>query len=108
MPALLLEHLALAVDVGVQHRVHVDVGQVHEVLIVGGRHGVERLVAEGHGVQKRLHAGFQQVDEGLLDGELLRTAQNRVLQDVEHAGVVGRRGAKGDGERLVAVVVAQV
>ena len=108
VPALLLEHLALEVDVGVQHRVHVDVGQVHKVLVVGGCHGVERLIAEGHGVQKRLHAGFQQVDEGLLDGELLRTAQNRVLQDVEHAGVVGRRGAEGDGERLVAVVVAQV
>ena len=108
MPAFLLEDLALAVDIGVQHRVHVHVGQVHEVLVVGGCHGVERLVAEGHGVQKRLHAGFQKVDEGLFDGELLRTAQHGVLQDVEHSGVIGRGGAEGDGERFVAVVVAQV
>ena len=108
VPAFLLEHLALAVDIGVQHGVHVHVGQVHEVLVVRGRDGVQRLVAERHGVQKRLHAGFQQVDERLFDREFLRSAQHGMLQDVKHPRVVGRRRAKRDGECLVVVVVLQV
>ena len=54
------------------------------------------------------HRAFQQVDERLLDGKLVRAAQHRVLQDVEHARVVGGRRLERDGERLVVVVVSQV
>ena len=108
VPALLLEDGALAVDQGMQHRVQVHVHEVEQVLLVGAGHRVHGLVRKGHGVQKRLHGAFEQVHERLLDGEAVAAAQHRVLQDVEHAGVVGGRRLEGDGERLVRVVVGKV
>ena len=108
VPALLFEDGAFTVDGRVQHRVEVHVGEVQQVLVVRAGHRIHRLVGEGHGVQKRLHRAFQQVDERLLDGKLVRAAQHRVLQDVEHARVVGGRRLERDGERLVVVVVSQV
>ena len=107
MPALLLEDLPTGVDIGVEHRVHVHVHEVEQVLLVGAAHGVHGLVREGQGVQEGLHTGAQQVHEGLLDREFLRAAQHRMLQDVKHAGVVDRRGFEGDGKALVFVLILQ-
>ena len=50
VPALLLEDDGAPVDIGVEDRVQVDVHEVDEILLVGGRHGVHGLVREGHGV----------------------------------------------------------
>ena len=108
VPALLLEDGALMVDGRVQHRVQVHVREVEQVLVVRACHGIQGLVGERHGVQERLHGALQQVHERLLDGELVRAAQHRVLQYVEHARVVGGRRLERDGERLVGVVVRQV
>ena len=108
VPALLLEDGGLGVDGGVEHGVHVDARQVHEVLLVSGGDRVDRLVRVGHGVEERLHGALDEVNEGLLDGIALGAAQNRVLQDVEDAGVVCGRGFETDGERLVLVLAGQV
>ena len=50
VPALLLEDDGAPVDVGMEDRVQVDVHEVDEILLVGGRHRVHGLVREGHGV----------------------------------------------------------
>ena len=52
VPSLLEEDLFLLVDVGVEHRVHIHVHQVLEILLVAAGHGIHGLVRIGHGVQE--------------------------------------------------------
>ena len=108
MPPLLLENSALLVNRRVKHRVEVHVHEVLEVLLVGRGDRVHGFVGKRHRVQEGLHRALQQIDERLLDGELARAAQNRVLEDVENAGVVRGGGFEGDGKRLVRIVVFQI
>ena len=96
MPTFLLEDRALVEDGGVQHGVEIDVHEVQKVLLVGARHGVDRLVGVGHGVQERLHRAFKQAHEGLFHGELVRAAKHRMLKDMKDARVVGGRCLEGD------------
>ena len=108
VPALLLKNGRLGVDSRVEHRVQVHVHQVVQILLVGGGNGVDGLVGVGHGVEECLHGALDQVDERLLDGELGRPAQHRVLKNMEHAGGIGRRRLKANGKGLVLVVARQV
>ena len=108
MPALLLKNGGLGIDGRVEHRVQVHVHQVVQILLVGGGDGVDGLVGVGHGVEKRLHGALDQVDKRLLDGELSRSAQHRMLKNMEHAGGIGRRRLKANGKGLVFVVARQV
>lgn len=48
------------------------------------------------------------LDKRLLDGKLGRSAQHRVLKNMEHAGGIGRRRLKANGKSLVFVVARQV
>ena len=104
MPALLLKNGGLGIDGRVEHRVQVHVHQVVQILLVGGGNGVDSLVGVGHGVEERLHGALDQVDKRLLDGEFGRSAQHRVLKNMEHAGGIGRRRLKANGKGLVFVV----
>ena len=108
VPALLLKNGWLGIDGRVEHRVQVHVHQVVQILLVGGGNGVDGLVGVGHGVEERLHGAFDQVHERLLDGKLGRSAQHRVLKNMEHAGGIGRRRLKANGKGLVLVVARQV
>ena len=108
VPALLLKNGGLGIDGRVEHRVQVHVHQVVQILLVGGRNGVDGLVGVGHGVEERLHGALDQVHERLLDGKLGRSAQHRVLKNMEHAGGIGRRRLKANGKGLVFVVACQV
>ena len=108
VPALLLKNGGLGIDGRVEHRVQVHVHQVVQVLLVGGGNGIDGLVGVGHGVEERLHGALDQVDKRLLDGELGRSAQHRVLKNMEHAGGIGRRRLKANGKGLVFVVARQV
>ena len=108
VPALLLKNGRLGVDGRVEHRVQVHVHQVVQILLVGGGSGVDGFVGVGHGVKERLHGALDQVHERLLDGELGRSAQHRVLKNMEHAGGIGRRRLKANGKGLVFVVARQV
>ena len=108
VPALLLKNGGLGIDGRVEHRVQVHVHQVVQILLVGGGNGVDGLVGVGHGVEERLHGALDQVDKRLLDGKLGRSAQHRVLKNMEHAGGIGRRRLKANGKGLVLVVARQV
>ena len=108
VPALLLKNGGLGIDGRVEHRVQVHVHQVVQILLVGGGNGVDGLVGVGHGVEERLHGALDQVDKRLLDGKLGRSAQHRVLKNMEHAGGIGRRRLKANGKGLVFVVARQV
>ena len=108
VPALLLKNGGLGIDGRVEHRVQIHVHQVVQILLVGGGNGVDGLVGVGHGVEKRLHGALDQVDKRLLDGKLGRSAQHRVLKNMEHAGGIGRRRLKANGKGLVLVVARQV
>ena len=108
MPAFLLKNGGFGIDGRVEHRVQVHVHQVVQILLVGGGNGVDGLVGVGHGVEERLHGALDQVDKRLLDGELSRSAQHRVLKNMEHAGRIGRRRLKANGKSLVLVVARQV
>ena len=108
VPALLLKNGGLGIDGRVEHRVQVHVHQVVQVLFVGGGNGVDGLVGVGHGVEERLHGALDQVHERLLDGKFGRSAQDRVLKNMEHAGGIGWRRLKANGKGLVFVVARQV
>ena len=107
VPALLLKNGGLGIDGRVEHRVQIHVHQVVQILLVGGGNGVDGLVGVGHGVEERLHGALDQVDKRLLDGKLGRSAQHRVLKNMEHAGGIGRRRLKANGKGLVLVVARQ-
>ena len=108
VPAFLLKNGRLGVDGRVEHRVQVHIHQVVQILLIGGGDGVDGLIGVGHGVEERLHGALDQIDERLLDGELGRPAQHRVLKNMEHAGGIGRRRLKANGEGFVLVVARQV
>ena len=108
VPTLLLKNGGLGIDGRVEHRVQVHVHQVVQVLLVGGGNRIDGLVGVGHGVEERLHGALDQVDKRLLDGKLGRSAQHRVLKNMEHAGGIGRRRLKANGKGLVFVVACQV
>ena len=108
VPALLFKNGGLGIDGRVEHRVQVHVHQVVQILLVGGGNGVDGFVGVGHGVEERLHGALDQVDKRLLDRELGRSAQHRVLKNMEHAGGIGRRRLKANGKGLVLVVARQV
>ena len=108
VPALLLKNGGLGIDGRVEHCVQVHVHQVVQILLVGGGNGVDGLVGVGHGVEERLHGALDQVHERFLDGELGRSAQHRVLKNMEHAGGIGRRRLKSNGKGLVFVVAREV
>ena len=74
---------------------------------IGGRNRVDGLVGVGHGVKKRLHGALDEVDERFFDGELGRSAQHGVLEDVEDARVVCRWGFEADGKRLVLILAGK-
>ena len=105
VPALLLEHALVHHGQRAEHRVEIDVHQVPEVRLVGGSEGIHRLVREGHSVQEGRHAALEQLQKRRLHRVLLAACQHRVLENVEHTGVVGGEGAEADAEGLVVVVV---
>ena len=105
MPAFLLEHSFVHHGQRAEHCIQVDVHQVLEVGLVGGREWIHRLVREGHGIQERRHTALEQLQERRRDRVFFAARQHRVLQNMEHAGVVGREGAEPDAERLVVVLI---
>lgn len=88
-----------------QHRIHIDLHQIPEILLVAARYRINRLIRKSHGIQIRLQGTLLQLDKGVLHREAVRTAQNRVLQDVRHTCAVGDRRAERNRKYLVAVIV---
>ena len=105
MPALLLEHPLVHHGQRAEHGVQIDVHQVLEVRLVRGRERIHRLVGEGHRVQEGCHAALEQLQERRSDRIFFRTSQHRMLQNVEHAGVVRGERTESDAERLVHILV---
>ena len=105
VPALLLEHGRVHHSQRAEHRVQVDIHQVAEIGLVGGGKGVDRFVREGHCVEEGCHAAFEQLHKGGTDRVFFAARQHGVLQNVEHAGVIGGEGAEADAEGLVDVLV---
>ena len=105
VPAFLLEHALVHHGQRAEHRVQVHVHQVLEVGLVGGGKRVYGLIREGHRVQEGRHAAFQQLQERRSDRVFFAARQHRVFQNVEHSGVVGRKGAEADAERLVDIFI---
>ena len=105
VPALLLEHASVHHGQRAEHRVQIDVQQVHKIRLVGACKGIHRLVREGHCVQEGRHAALQHLQKRRLDRVLFRPCQHRVFQNVEHAGVIGREGAESDAECFVAILI---
>ena len=91
-------------DAGKKHGVKIDVNQIIEVAQVGGGHRVAGFVGVGEGVEKGVERPFEEFDKGFLDGVFLRSAQDRVFEDMGHAGGAGGRGTESRAENLVFVV----
>ena len=89
VPALLLKHALVHHGQRAEHRVQVDIHQVFEVGLIGRSERVDRLIREGHRIQERCHAAFEQLQERRGHRVFFAACQHRVLQNVEHAGVIG-------------------
>ena len=107
VPALLIERHPVLDGERMQHGVHVHVHQVEEVSVVARGDGIDGLVRIGHRVQEGRQRTLQEFDERLLDGVLLRAAEDGMLQDVRHARAVLRHGLERDRKGLVLVVALQ-
>ena len=105
VPALLLKHALVHHSQRAEHRVQVDIHQVFEVGLIGRSERVDRLIREGHRIQERCHAAFEQLQERRGHRVFFAACQHRVLQNVEHASVIGREGAKADAKRLVGILI---
>jgi len=105
MPAFLAEDLRG--QAGMKHGVQIHVDEIVEIREVLAGYGVAGLVRIGEGVQKGLQGALEQLHKGLLDRIFARSTEHGMLQDVGHARGVVRRGAEGDPENLVLVVVDQ-
>ena len=103
VPALLAEELLMVIDIGMQYRIHIDVHEVFEILLIRGRHGKDRLVEIGHGVQESIDGTLHQLHEGVPDRILVRAAEDSVLDDMGHPGRVGNRCPEADIKDLVGV-----
>ena len=104
VPALLLEDLRLFVDAGEEHGVEIHAHQVEKIAAVAAGDGIARLVRERQCIQERVQGALHQLDKRLLDRELLRAAQNGMLQNVKNACVVIRKRPEGGAEGLVFVL----
>ena len=105
MPALLCENRGIRVNGRSEHGIEVDFRKVHEIRIIAARHGVHRLVGESHRIEESIHAALEKVKERLFHRILLRTAQNAVFKDMEHARIIFRNGLECDREELVLIAV---
>ena len=103
MPSFLTE--AVFRNEGMEDGVHIDVDEVVEILQIGAGHGIAGLVRESEGVEKGLQRALEEVHEGFLDRIFARAAENRVLDDVRHAGGVFGRCAEGCAEAFVFVII---
>ncbi len=105
MPSLLLEHMGR--EARIKDRIKIDINQVVKVLQVLACHRVAGFIRIGEGIEEGLQRTLQELHERLLDRVLARTAQDRVLKNVRHAGRVRDRRAEGNAEDLVLVPVGK-
>ncbi len=103
MPALLQEGALIADAVGVQHRIHVHIHEILEILLIGGGDGIYRLVRIGHGIQEGIERALHQLHKGILQREPLRAAEHGMLRDMCHTGGIRRRCPEGNAENPVRV-----
>ena len=107
VPAFLAEGVRIPQGQRMQHRIHIDVHQVQEILVIPGRERIHRLVRERERVDERGQGALQQVHEGLAQRILFRSVQYGVLQDMENTGMVRRNRPEGDSEGFVDIVTLQ-
>mmetsp|Transcript_20996 Transcript_20996/g.35050 ORF Transcript_20996/g.35050 Transcript_20996/m.35050 type:complete len:249 (-) Transcript_20996:161-907(-) len=103
VPTLLCQHQGVVHRTRKEHRIHVDVDQVVEILEVAAGHWIAGAVRERHGVQEGLQTGLHEFNEWLLHRILPTAAEHRMLQDVRDAIGVLRRRAEDHAEGLVLV-----
>ena len=106
MPALLLEDLLPVINVGMKYGIQIDIHQIMKILVIAGRYRIDGLVGIGHGVQERIERTLGQLNEGILCGILLRSAENGMLDDMlDPLGIVGG-SPETDGEDLVGILIS--
>ena len=71
MPAFLQEDLRNIIDIGMKYRVHIDIHQVLEILIIGTCHRIDRLIRIGHRIEEGIERALHQFDKGILKRILL-------------------------------------
>ena len=86
MPALLAEDLFILIDIRIEDGVQIDIHQVLKIPVVAACHREDRLVRISHGVEKCVHGPLDEFDKRILQRKFARTAENRVLDDMRHAG----------------------
>ena len=104
VPALLLEDLRLFMDAWEKHGVKIHAHQIQKIAAVAAGDGIARLVRERQCIQERVQGALHQFDKRLFDREVLRAAENRMLQNVKNAGIVKRKRPEGGTEGLVFIL----
>ena len=104
-PAFLAEDLLMLIDIGIEHRVHVDVHQVLEILVVAACHRINRLIRVGHGIEKCIQRALHQLHEGILGRKVPGSAQHGMFHDVGHAGAVCRGRTESDAEYFIVILI---
>ncbi len=90
-----------------QHRVHIHVYEIEQVLLVGAGYRIHGFIGKGHRIQKGLHRGFKQIHKRLFDGKLIRATQYRMFKNMKYARIISRWRFEADGESLIFVLVFQ-
>ena len=88
MPSFLIEDVRIFQNVRPEDTVQINIHQIEIILLYAARDRVNCFVRESHRVQEGIHGSLQKLHERLLDRVFIRTAEYRVLEDMEHAGAV--------------------
>jgi hypothetical protein len=91
-----------------EHRIHVDLEQIVEVLSIARGEGVRGPVAAGEGVHEGVQRAPGHQEEGVAHREALAATERGVLQDVCNARRVLRHGQEGNQEGIVVVLGGEV
>ena len=76
-----------------------------DIALIMRRYGIDWKKKNMHNPHLSGHTALEQLQKRRGHGVLLAARQHRVLQNVEHTGVVGGEGAEADAERLVGILV---
>jgi hypothetical protein len=90
---------------GMKDSIRIDIHQILEILIILTGQHIARAIGIRERIQKGLEGSLEELDKGFFGGILSGSAEDGMFENVGYTGGVGGRGAEGDSEYFVVIIV---
>ena len=104
-PTFLTECLVMLIDIRIKYRIHIDMHQVLEILIIAACHRIYRLVRISHRIQKCIQRTLHKLNKRILHREFFRSTQNGMFHNVWNSCAVCRWCTESNRKHLVLVII---